>query len=80
MTTFISLITLTQQGEENIRHSVERADEFRELAEKQGATVKDVFWTLGGYDGVLILEAPDEETVASVIIGRRAGKARSLTR
>ena len=69
MATFVSLISLTQRGEEDIKHTVDRANAFREIAEAAGAAVKDVFWTLGGYDGVLIFDAPDDETATSLALG-----------
>lgn len=69
MATFVSLIHLTEHGEGDIQHSVDRADAFRETAEKHGATVKEVYWTLGEVDGVLIFEAPDDETATALTLG-----------
>ena len=37
-----------------------RTDVFKEMAKKCGATVRDAFWTLGEYDMVAIVEAPDD--------------------
>ena len=68
MPTFISLISQTQHGEEDIKHSVERADAFRETAGKLGANVRDVYWTLGGYDGVVVFDAPDDETATALLL------------
>jgi uncharacterized protein with GYD domain len=36
------------------------------LAEKKGAKVREVFWTLGSYDMVVIIETPDTETVTAI--------------
>ena len=69
MATFVCLINLTQQGEEDIKHTVERANRFREEATKAGATVKELYWTLGSYDGVVIFDAPNDEIAASLIMG-----------
>ena len=33
-----------------------------------GAKVTNVYWTLGEYDGLLILEAPDDETATTVLL------------
>ena len=41
-------------------------------AKKVGAKVIDLFWTLGSHDVVLIMEAPDDETMA--VFGLNAGK------
>ena len=68
MTTYIVLWTFTDQGARNIKHTTERADVFRAQAEELGVKVKDYFWTLGGYDGVIILEAPDDEKVARLVL------------
>ena len=77
---FISLITRTQHGEEDIRHTIERSDAFREVAERAGVKVKDVYWTLGGYDGLIIFEAPDDETATALILGLGSkGSVRTLT-
>ena len=34
-------------------------------AEKMGAKVTAAFWTMGAYDVVLLLDAPDDETVSA---------------
>jgi uncharacterized protein with GYD domain len=68
MATFVSLITFTNRGEEEIRKTVDRANAFCQEAEKAGASVKDVYWTLGNYDGVLIFEAPDEQTATALML------------
>jgi uncharacterized protein with GYD domain len=67
MATFIALITETQLGDTHINESVARATKFREEAEKHGAKILGMFWTLGSYDGVLIFEARDDETAAALL-------------
>jgi len=68
MHTFVALLNFTDQGIHNLRDSPHRADVFAEVAEKVGARVKDVYWTLGDHDGVLVIEAPDDETAAAVLL------------
>jgi uncharacterized protein with GYD domain len=68
MATFVSLITFTNRGEEHIKQTVDRANAFCQTAEQAGASVKDVYWTLGNYDGVLIFEAPDEQTATALML------------
>ena len=41
---------------------------FKAEAKNLGAKVKDIYWTLGDHDGLLILEAPDDETAAAAIL------------
>src|SRR5439155_11071878 len=38
----------------------------KDMAKKCGATVKDVFWTLGEYDVVAIVEAPDDISMTAL--------------
>jgi uncharacterized protein with GYD domain len=37
-------------------------------AKKMGVKVTDIYWTLGDHDGVLILEAPDDETATTLLL------------
>ncbi len=57
MATFITNIKFTQQGIKDIDHSTKRAAIFKTEAKKLGAKVKEIYWTLGDHDGLLILEA-----------------------
>jgi uncharacterized protein with GYD domain len=52
MATYIMLASFTDQGIRKVKDSPKRADAFKNMAKKCGATVKDVFWTLGEYDVV----------------------------
>jgi uncharacterized protein with GYD domain len=67
MATFIALISETQQGEKHIGESIGRASAFRKEATEIGVQVKDVYWTLGEYDGVLIFDAPDAGAAAAAM-------------
>ena len=68
MATFIALITETQEGEVNIQDSVSRAAQFVDKAKQFGVTIESQYWTMGAYDGVLIFDAPDDETAASLML------------
>ncbi len=68
MATFISLLNFTDQGIRNVKQSPDRAEKFKEMANKVGVTVKDEYWTVGSYDLVTILEGPDDETVSSLLL------------
>ena len=69
MCRYIVLLKFTDQGLAHVRESLERADAFTIAAAKAGASVEGRFWTIGKYDGVLILKAPDEATAAGLILG-----------
>lgn len=66
MATFIVLSNFTAQGVTNVKQTVERAEAFKQLAKKVGATVKDIYWTLGSHDVIAICEAPDDETATAL--------------
>jgi uncharacterized protein with GYD domain len=68
MATYISLINFTDQGIRNVKQSPERAQAFRDMAEKAGATVKAIYWTLGNHDIVAITEVPDDETAMALLL------------
>jgi uncharacterized protein with GYD domain len=38
------------------------------MAKKRGATDKDMYWTLGSHDTVVVFEAPDDETAAALVM------------
>ena len=69
MNTYIVLITLTEQGIRNIAQSTHRSEAFRQAAEEAGTTVRQLYWTLGNYDGMLVVEAPDDDTVTALLVG-----------
>ena len=66
MATFIVLGSVTDQGIRSIKDSPKRADAFKAMAKKLGATVKDIYWTLGHYDIVTVVEAPVAATATSL--------------
>lgn len=57
MARYISLIRFTEQGSRQIRKTAQRAKAFARAAEKEGVKVEGQYWTVGAYDGVLILKA-----------------------
>lgn len=80
MATFIALLNFTEQGIRGFKDTTKRADNFNKAAKKAGVTVKDVYWTVGGYDGVLILEADDDASASSALISLGAlGNVRTQT-
>lgn len=66
MATYISLWNFTDQGIRTVKDTTKRAEILKEMAQKAGVTVKDIYWTLGAYDGVSIFEAPNEEAIAAL--------------
>ncbi|MFQ5840454.1 MAG: GYD domain-containing protein [Candidatus Methylomirabilales bacterium] len=80
MATFISLLEFTDQGIRNVKETAKRAEAFKAMAKKGGVTVKEIYWTMGTYDVVLIVDAPDDETATAVIMSLGAlGNVRTQT-
>jgi uncharacterized protein with GYD domain len=73
MATYIVLANFTDQGVRNVKDTTKRADVFKELAKSLGATVKDLYWTLGQYDIAAVVDAPDDGIVTT--LGLTLGKA-----
>jgi uncharacterized protein with GYD domain len=69
MPTYIALLTWTDQGIRNVRDTVERAQRAEEAAQKLGARLKQIYWTVDQYDLVGIIEAPDDETARAFVLG-----------
>src|SRR6266496_272760 len=70
----------TDQGIRKVKDSSKRAAAFKDMAKKCGATVKDVFWTLGEYDIVAIVEAPDDISMTALGLSSGAlGNIRTQT-
>lgn len=68
MATFISKITLTDQGMKNIKDSCKRSEDFRSAASNLGVQVTNIYWTMGSYDGIVIFEAPDSATATAAML------------
>jgi len=68
MSHYVILGNFTDQGIRGIKDTTKRAQAFRDLAKDMGGSIKDIYWTLGAYDIVLTMEAPDDETVAAILM------------
>jgi uncharacterized protein with GYD domain len=80
MGTYIALIDYTEKGVAAIEDSPVRSEAFIAKAAEMGAQVRDVYWTFGGHDGVLIMDAPDDETAATLFLSLgKAGAVRTQT-
>ena|SRR5437763_12053119 len=80
MARFVMLMNYTDKGITQVKDSPKRADTFREWAVKHGATVEVLLWTMGAYDGVAILSAPDDAAMATLAMALgQLGFIRSTT-
>jgi uncharacterized protein with GYD domain len=68
MATFITLVNWTEQGVRSYQDTTRRAKAFGAAAEALGAKLRDIYWTVGPYDMVVVVEAPDDETATAVLL------------
>ena len=68
MATFISTVTFTDQGIKDIRATCKRASTFKSAAEKMDVHIRDIYWTLGPFDGLVVFDAPDGETATALML------------
>lgn len=81
MPTYIMLTTLSPEGVQTIKNNPSRIKEVNREIEQLGATVKAQWATLGEFDFVNVIEAPDEKTMARVSLelgSRGTGKYETL--
>jgi uncharacterized protein with GYD domain len=73
---YIYLIQFKDQGIRNIQDTVKRGDAAVAEAKKLGMKIVEEYWTMGAYDGVVIMEAPDDETMSVFIL--KVGSLRNV--
>ena len=73
MAKFIILMSWTDQGIKNVKDLPKRLDAGRDLAKKLGCTVGEFHLTIGPYDAVIMLDAPDDETAAKYMLTLGSG-------
>jgi len=62
---YVSLLQFTDQGIRNVKDTIKRGAAATAEAEKMGVKVTNSFWTMGAYDVVLLLDAPDDATMTA---------------
>jgi uncharacterized protein with GYD domain len=65
MAIFIAVGSFTDQGIRNIKDTTQRAAAAKEVAGRFGVTMKEIYWTIGQYDMVCVLEAQDDASVSA---------------
>ena len=68
MALFVMLTNLTPDGVKTLKSNPNRVGEVNKVVEQIGAKVVAQYATLGQYDFVTIVEAPDEKTMAKVSV------------
>jgi uncharacterized protein with GYD domain len=62
---YVSLVQFTDQGIRNVKDTIKRSEAAMADAEKMGMKIVEAFWTMGAYDVVVLLDAPDDETMTA---------------
>ena len=68
MPTYIMLTRLTSDGVKTLKDNPSRVHEVNKEVEQLGVKVQSQWATLGEYDFVSVIEAPDEQTMAKLSI------------
>jgi uncharacterized protein with GYD domain len=80
MPIYVTLGNWTDQGTKDFGGAVQRANGFRALVEQAGGRVRELVWTMGEYDFIIVTEGPDDETAATLMLRvGAAGNVRSKT-
>jgi len=68
MPAFVMLTNLTPDGVRTLKNNPNRVQEVNKEVEQLGAKMIDQWATLGQYDFITVVEAPDSETMAKVSV------------
>jgi uncharacterized protein with GYD domain len=81
MATYVVLMNWTDRGIQKFEDSPSRAELGGETEmEKLGVRRKDIYWTVGAYDLVMLCEAPDEASMTAALLRiGGAGNVRTTT-
>ncbi len=80
MATYITLLNYTDQGIKNMKGVPERALAARQALESMGGRLHAYRLTLGEYDAVVTIDAPDDEAYATFVLNIAAqGNLRTTT-
>ena len=80
MSTYFILLNWTDQGIKNVKDSPKRLDAVKKAVKGIGGEVKAFYMLQGVYDLALILEAPNDEALAKLLLKvGAAGNVRTTT-
>ncbi len=80
MATYIVLSSWTPQGIGQVKESPARLDAAKQAAQAMGAEITAFYLVMGRYDMVIVAEAPDDETIAKLVLATGAqGNVRTET-
>jgi uncharacterized protein with GYD domain len=68
MPIYINLVSWTDQGIKNIKEAPQRIDAFKKTVQAAGGKLTDFYLTMGKYDLVTIINAPNDEAIANIVL------------
>jgi uncharacterized protein with GYD domain len=72
MPSYVTLINWTDQGVRNYKDTVDRYEAVAKAGEGSGVKFTDIYWTIGPYDIVAVVDAPDDEALAAMLLSAAA--------
>ena len=80
MATYIALSRFTDQGIRTVKDTAKRAAAVQQAAKTMGVEMTQIYWTLGHYDLVIVVEAADEQAATAFMLSvASAGNVRVQT-
>ena len=80
MPRYIALVSFSDQGIRNVKHTLKRAERVKKIAAKHKVKILDTYWTMGRYDIVVHFDAPsDEAMTAFTLDNAQQGNVRTET-
>jgi len=77
---YILLLNWTDQGVRNIKSAPQRIAAARKATEAAGGKWHGYYLTMGQYDGITIVEAPNDEALAATVLSLASqGNVRTTT-
>jgi uncharacterized protein with GYD domain len=72
MDTFVVLAKWTEKTFASLKDAAAAAEEIKKAVKSMGAEIKAWYMLMGQYDEICILEAPNPETIAKIVISLSA--------
>lgn len=80
MPRYIALVSFTDQGIRDIKNSIKRADRVKKIAAKHKVKIRDIHWTMGRYDIVVLFDAPSDAALSAFTLeNAQLGNVRTET-
>ena len=80
MPTYLALMRWTKEGMEKIKESPARLEAGKKAIESAGGKLKSFYMLMGQYDMAILIEAPDDATLARINLSLAAKVAFALKR